>query len=631
MRFGIRPQVLLLALVPAVSLLVLLALSSLLVRQTEQQNAASERLVEALRLSETLWNDLTSATRSAQQYVQHGAERDLAVYRAEQTTLPRDVTRFNATVDAIPEVRVAGRRYSEQTARGMQLIAAVVDAYRNGGMPAVRRVAGSPYAHRYGDELQREKIAFDQAAQPRAVQLIDATRTRQRQLERAIVLVALGGLAGTLLVAMLYAVGIVRRLSALGDNARRLAFGVPTVPVSGDDELTELDRIYHEMADRIRTAQLQLREERDATAVLQQALLPALPQISRLRFDSAYATPTAGPEIGGDWFDAFLLPGGLVGLSIGDVTGHGLRAAAMMAFVRRTLRILAWSDPAPHRAMEQMNASLCHFEPDTLVTAFLGVLDVATGRLRYTLAGHGGPLVVGSDGNVRILDGEGLLLGLTDTTRYVTFEDRLAGGDRLVLYTDGIVEIDRDYVAGLAQLARAALEELAMPSDNIAEGIQRRVFRERTPRDDAALLVVSYGGAPSRPHAAADAWDFDARREEAARQVKAEFMAALRALGPFAPDPAVAEIVFGELLSNVVQHTPGRVRVQLGVRDGRVVLAVEDGNPTFAHNGASSHAQPPQWDAERGRGLFLISKLCPEVSVVPTREGKVTTVVLPGP
>lgn len=537
MRFGIRPQVLLLTVIPATSLLVLLALSGLLVQQTARGDAASLRLVEAIRLSDTLWNDLTAATRSAQRYLQHGADADLADYRTARTAVPEDTERFAATLPELPQLHDVGVAYARRIDLGMDLIRSVIDAYRHGGIAAARRVAGSPYARRFGDELQREKIAFDQAAQPRATQAIIAARTGQRRLERGIAAVALVGLGLTLLFALLYAVGIVRRLSALGDNARRLAFGVPTVPVAGNDELAELDRIYHEMADRIRTTQVELREERAATALLQQALLPALPDILGLRFDSTYATPSAGPEIGGDWFDAFPLPGGLVGLSIGDVTGHGVRAAAMMAFVRRSIRILAWRDADPQTVMEHMNAALCHFEPNTLVTAFFAVLDPASGRLRYAIAGHGAPLLAAADGRTAMLDGEGLLLGFSPATRYDAFECPLADGEHLILYTDGIVEIDRDYLAGVAELERAVRDELATPSVNLAEGIARRVLRDRTPRDDTALLVVSYGRVPEEADAAANAWDFDARRQESARKVKGELLAALHALGPLAPIP----------------------------------------------------------------------------------------------
>jgi len=602
----------------------------LLVKQTEQRNAATGQLVEAIELSQTLWNDITSATRSAQEYLQNKRESDLAPYVAARTAVPSDVRRFTSTIHGLPGLEKPGIAYAGNIGRGMELIASVLDAYRRGGMPAARRVAGSPYARRFGNGLQGSKITFDQAAQPQALQRLTASRAAQRNLERWIVALALLGLALTLLLALLYAVRIVRRLDALGENARRLAFGVPIVPVPGNDEIAELDRIYREMADRIRTTQVQLRHERETTTMLQQALLPELPAISGLQIDSAYATPSAGTEIGGDWFDAFELPGGFVGLSIGDVTGHGLRAAEMMAFVRRSIRIVAWRETNPRAVMEHINAALCHYEPESLVTAFFAVFEGASGRLQYTLAGHVPPLIAAPDETVSLLPGEGTLLGLDPATRYTTYERQVAAGDRLVLYTDGIVELERDYFAGLADLERAVRDEFREPSDNLAEGIQRRMLRDRTPHDDAALLVVTFAERPAASGGPARGWDFDARREEAARQVKSELLVALEALGPLAPDPTVAEIVFGELLSNAVQHTPGPVRVHFDVRDGHVVLAVEDRNPSFPINGElTEHPGPPQWDAENGRGLFLISLLCRHVAVEPTRDGKCTRVVLP--
>jgi len=176
MRFGIRPQVLLLTVVPAVSLLVLVALSSLLVKQTEQGNAATGQLVEAIELSETLWNDITSATRSAQEYLQNTRESDLAPYDAARTAVHSDVRRFTSSLHGLPGQEKPGIAYAQNIGRGMDLITSVLDAFRRGGMPVARRVAGSPYARRFGSGLQDSKIAFDQAAQPEALQRLTVSR-----------------------------------------------------------------------------------------------------------------------------------------------------------------------------------------------------------------------------------------------------------------------------------------------------------------------------------------------------------------------------------------------------------------------------------------------------------------------
>jgi serine phosphatase RsbU (regulator of sigma subunit)/anti-sigma regulatory factor (Ser/Thr protein kinase)/CHASE3 domain sensor protein len=631
MRFGIRPQVLLLAVVPAVSLLILVALTSLLVKQTEQGNAVNQQLAETLELSDTMTRDVSVGIRSVQDFVASKRVSDLAPFETVHAALPQEARRFVASLHGIPALEAPGTTYARNSVQVMEVLGRFLDAYRKGGSSAAQRVAREPATRRLGPALQNSKIAFDRAAQPRALQQLADSHSSLQRLERILVGCALVGLVLTLLVALLYAVRIVKRLEMLGDNARRLAFGVPTLPVTGNDELAELDRIYREMGERIQTTLLALRHERDATSLLQQALLPEIVPIPGLHVATAYATPSAGTQIGGDWFDVFVLSERLVGLSVGDVTGHGLRAAAVMGFVRQAIRIVARRESDPARVMEHVNEVLCNDEREILVTAFFAVLDRVSHELVYTLAGHGAPLVV--DGRFRVtpLDGAGTLLGLDAATSYRSYSRTLAPDDGLILYTDGIVELDREYLTGMVELENAVRSEFREPSPNLAEGIQARVFRDRTPRDDAALLVVTFAERPPTNGQPQHTWDFDARRQDAAHHVKGELMAALRSLGPIAPDPTVAEIVFGELLSNVVQHTPGPARVRFDVEGGRVVLAVEDRERSLPRDGQlSAHPGPPEWDAESGRGLFLITSLCEHVVVEPTRDGKCTIVVLPG-
>lgn len=610
MRFGIRPQVLLLTVVPTVSLLMLVALSGFLVKQTGQGNEVNQQLAETLELSDTMTRDVSTGIRSVQDYVASKRVKDLRPFETVQTAFPQEAQRFVASLHGIPALERPGTAYARNSVKVMEVLGRFLDAYRRGGNKAAQMIAREPGTKRLGPDLQNSKIAFDQAAQPRALQQLAASRSSLRELERLIVGCALVGLVLTLVVAGLYAVRIVKRLEMLGDNARRLAFGIPTVPVPGKDELAELDRIYREMGERIRTTLLALSHERDATAMLQQALLPEIPPIPGLQISTAYETPSAGPQIGGDWFDVFVLSDRLVGLSVGDVTGHGLRAAAVMGFVRQAIRIVARRESDPARVMEHVNEVLCHDEREILVTAFFAVLDRQSRKLVYTLAGHGAPLVADRRGGVAHLDGEGMLLGIDPATRYDSYTRTLEPDGGLVLYTDGIVEVEREYLTGMVELEQAVRDEFRDPSPSLAHGIQARVFRGRAPRDDAALLVVTFAERAVLNGESHNAWEFDARHEDAAHKVK-------------------GEIVFGELLSNVVQHTPGPARLRFNVEDGRVVLAVEDRDRSLPRAGALSHPAPPECDAENGRGLFLITSLCERVAVEATRDGKCTIVVLP--
>src|SRR5947209_20320438 len=116
---------------------------------------------------------------------------------------------------------------------------------------------------------------------------------------------------------------IVRRLNHLSQNAERIENGIAPVALGGNDEIAFLDERYREMAVR-------LRKEHNAALILQRALLPQeLPEIPGIRIDCAYTSPGEREQIGGDWYDVFELSANTIGISIGDVAGHGLRSAAV--------------------------------------------------------------------------------------------------------------------------------------------------------------------------------------------------------------------------------------------------------------------------------------------------------------
>jgi signal transduction histidine kinase len=510
-------------------------------------------------------------------------------------------------------------------------------ALRTNDTRTMHAITISPATRQVGVDLQENQIAFNRAAELYGLHTIAQRRGSLRRIEVCLVLGSIAGIALTVIVSLLYGRRIVERLRQLADNARRLADGTPAVPVRGNDEIAELDGIYRVMADRIaassrahRDTLAELARERGAAALMQQALLPEIPAIAGLRIDTAYLTPADGTQIGGDWFDVFPLSDRFVGLSVGDVTGHGSRAAATMGFLRQSIRIVARLDGHhPATVLERVNRVVCE-EGSGLATAFFAIFDRLSGVLRYALAGHGAPLVVAPSGETGLLEGEGLLLGIDADATYTTWERRLAPGDALVVYTDGIVEVERDYLKGMRDLQWAVASEFVDPSANLAEGIQRRVFAERAPRDDSAVLVFALTELAPVSAATRSEWQFDARDEHVARQVKRELLAALAALGPLRPEPMIAEMVFGELLSNVVRHTPGTACVSFAVEHGHVVFSVADRGAMFRLGGQGIRTDAvPDENAESGRGLFMIAALCERLSIEPRPDGKCTTVVLP--
>src|SRR5919109_1210467 len=152
--------------------------------------------------------------------------------------------------------------------------------------------------------------------------------------------------------------------------------------------------------------------------------------------------PAAGGSLGGDWFDAFLLPSGRIALTVGDVVGHGVTAAAVMAQLRTALRAYAVESHEPAEVVARVNAMMCQLGPSAMTTLAYLVLDAGDESLELVNAGHPPPLLIDPGaGESRFLPLQGgIALGATAAATYRS--ERLAFPPRamVVLYTDGLVE-----------------------------------------------------------------------------------------------------------------------------------------------------------------------------------------------
>ena len=229
---------------------------------------------------------------------------------------------------------------------------------------------------------------------------------------------------------------------------------------------------------------------------LQRSLLPdALPRIPGLDLAVRYLPATQGAAVGGDWYDAFPLAGGRVGLVIGDVAGHNIASASTMGQVRGLLRAYAVDDLGPGIALERTNAAVAQLLPDALATVVYAVLDPATGDLSYANAGHPPPIITSTVGQSEYLDdAPGTMLGACATASFATGHRRLPAGTRLLCYTDGLIEDRRrDIGEGLAALA----ETLQRCPDGSAEytcaSIQAGLVGAAR-QDDICLLTAKLTG-----------------------------------------------------------------------------------------------------------------------------------------
>jgi serine phosphatase RsbU (regulator of sigma subunit) len=193
---------------------------------------------------------------------------------------------------------------------------------------------------------------------------------------------------------------------------------------------------------RQQAAELQARErieqELQVAQLIQRQFLPrGLPELSGWYVATYYQPAKA---VGGDFYDFIELPDGLIGLVCGDVTGKGVPAALVMATTHSILRGDAPQFVSPGKVLERANNLLLQdIPPQMFVTCLYGVLDPATGRLRYANAGHNPPYVHTRDGVVE-LRATGMPLGAMPDMTYEEKETTLGPGDTVLLHSDGLVE-----------------------------------------------------------------------------------------------------------------------------------------------------------------------------------------------
>ena len=345
--------------------------------------------------------------------------------------------------------------------------------------------------------------------------------------------------------------------------------------------------------------------ERDVSHTLQLGLLGgALPTFEHVVVASAYRPGSASLEVGGDWYDAFRLENGAIALVVGDVVGHGLEAAVAMGQLRGAVSALAQSS-SPAVLLERLDAFVETVPSAATATLAYVELDPETGAVRYACAGHPPPLVVSPDGRTRFLwDGRSAPLGSILGQERAGAEDRLAEGETLVLYTDGLVERRTAGIdAGLERLAEAARRR--PPGDpRLADEICDALVGGEAQEDDVCVLTLCrMPSVPMFSHA------FPASPTE---------LAGLREqLRGWLEDNDVSEdvergvvLAVSEAAANAVEHGygcdgTGLVTVVAHRLDGHLEISVRD-------EGVWQEASS---DTDRGRGLDIIRAIVQELSI----------------
>ncbi|MFF8971152.1 SpoIIE family protein phosphatase [Streptomyces sp. NPDC014995] len=352
---------------------------------------------------------------------------------------------------------------------------------------------------------------------------------------------------------------------------------------------------------------------------LQDSMLPHIPpRMAGCDIATRYLPGTLLGRVGGDWFDSVKLPGARTALVVGDVMGHGLNSAAMMGQLRTAVQTMAALDLPPAQLLRNLDDLAQRLGDTYLATCLYAVYDPIASELLLANAGHIPPVLVrADDGRSELLD---LPTGAPIGVGGVPFEAvrvRVEPGDRLVMCTDGLVEVrGEDIGAGLATLCESAAHPAAS-MDDACDTIIRALaatFSEAGRggrKDDVALLMARLNGIA--PDDVAE-WTFPLDPLQAGR-ARAVVREQLHHWG--LPRLAYsAELMAGELVTNAVRHSHSRPVTLRLVRGETLLCEVDDDDhelPTLLNAGPGD---------EFGRGLRVVSTLARAWGTSRTGDGK---------
>lgn len=388
----------------------------------------------------------------------------------------------------------------------------------------------------------------------------------------------------------------------------------------GEQDLPFFEEIGRRIGYAIQNAQAYEREWRIAHAFQSAALPGVLPRVPGLQFSSLYEPASHEAKVGGDFYDAFRLLDGRVVVSIGDVAGAGLGAAATMAELRQSIRAVASVNPDPEMLLRAADGVFSDAGRAPFASAFVAVIDPLTFSIQYANAGHPAPVLRGPDGSLQLLGGNDLLLGIGMGSHYGARQvGRVSAepGSLLVLYTDGLTEATRDPLDGEFRLQNAVrgIDANARTAPRAARAIWEAVIGGSTPAHDdvAVLAVLLETPLLELPAANVSRWSFASEDGAAAHDVRNCIVDKLASAGMGEEEIFAAQMIYSELVGNVFRHAGTRLDVALDLTQDAAVLHVLDTGEGFSLN----PKLPADAYAERGRGLYIVTQLTREFTVSP--------------
>lgn len=410
-------------------------------------------------------------------------------------------------------------------------------------------------------------------------------------------------------------------------QARGRVFGAFSL---GNDRGRSLDPddalLIEDLAGRAGTAIDNARLFADRTYVaqtLQRSLLPGqLPEFDRLALAARYLPGTPDVAAGGDWYDVLALGEDRVAIVVGDVVGRGAEAAAVMGQLRTALATALLHGDSAAAALEHLDRMAARIPGALASTAVVVILDLGTGELCWSRAGHPPPLLVAPGDVCYLIDGAGGPLGIPGRPPYPEATTRIEPGACLLLYTDGLIERRGQVIdEGLDHLAFTAAQLRDEPPTTLLDEVLARALPTTGPADDIALIASRYLPAPLYQRLRAQPSQLSRVRRTVRGWVQAGALPA--ALGED------LQLTLGEATANAVEHAyadtaePGEFTYQVTrCRGGALDVEVRD---------FGQWRPEPANNFHRGRGLPIIREISADVVVDRSPAGTRVRFHLPAP
>ncbi len=316
-----------------------------------------------------------------------------------------------------------------------------------------------------------------------------------------------------------FTVKIIQKLTSplkhFAESARLIAagdFNVQLPEIKTEDEMKELHSSFSymqkELAEYIvrlkhtTSAKEKIESELRIAREIQMAMIPHIfPPFPDLLQIDVFAILKSAKEVGGDLYDFFVIDGDKFCFAIGDVSGKGVPASLFMAVTRTLVRSISDKEVSPSVILSTLNKSLSsNNESSMFVTFFLGVLNLKTGELLYTNAGHNPPVVIRKNGTVNMFEKTKFIpVGLFEDFEYGELSLQLETGDKIFLYTDGVSEAENieNKLFGEDNLMEVICDNVSDSPRELIHKMEERLALHvdgYTQSDDITMMTIVYNG-----------------------------------------------------------------------------------------------------------------------------------------